>query len=92
MAIRSKVNIKTYSTHKELAVSAKKRALKETLKSYKMNPIDSDSTKFIAIGVEACSKVFQGLLEALKRGDKMFQKFVETLGLFTNYKVKYRQE
>ena len=47
-----------------------------------MNPIDSDPTKLIAIGVEACSNVFQGLLVALKQGDKMFQKFVETLGLF----------
>ena len=62
MAIRSK-NEKKTSTHQELAVSANKRALKETLKSYKMNYIDSDPTKFIAIGVETCSNAFQGLLK-----------------------------
>ena len=48
-----------------------------------MNPIDSDPTKFITIDVEACSKVFQGLLRSLEQGDKMFQKFVETRFLKT---------
>ena len=64
MAIHSKnEKKKTSSTHQELAVSANKRALKETLKSYKMNYIYSDPTKFIAIGVETCSNAFQGLLK-----------------------------
>lgn len=44
IAMYSKVNKRTSSTHKEVAVSARKRALKETLKSYTTNPIDNGST------------------------------------------------
>ena len=43
-----------------------------------MNPIDNDPTQFITIGVEVCFSVSQGFLKALEKGDKMFQKFVET--------------
>ena len=39
-------------------------ALQETLKSSKMNDIDNCLAKIIAIGLEACSKTFQGLLKA----------------------------
>ena len=72
------INIKTSSTHEQLAGSAKNRALKETLKSYETNPIDSDPTKFITIGIEVCFKVFQGLREALEQVKKMSQNFIET--------------
>ena len=44
MAMCSKINKRTSSTHKEVAVSARKRALKETLKSYTTNLIDNDPT------------------------------------------------
>ena len=43
-----------------------------------MNHIDSDPTKCITIGVDVCSSVSQGLLNAQEQEDKMFQKFVET--------------
>ena len=73
----NKANKKTSSTHEEPGASAKK-PLKETLKSCKTNPIDSDPTKFITISVEVCSIDLQGLLEALEQVNKMIQKFVET--------------
>ena len=56
-----------------------------------MNHIDSDPTKFIAIGVVTCSNVFHGFLKALNQGDKMFQKFVETLDLLKNMEVFIHQ-
>ena len=44
MVMCSKIKKRTSSTHKEVAVSARKRALKETLESYTTNPIDNDPT------------------------------------------------
>ena len=62
-----------------------------------MNPIDSGPANIITVGLGACSKTFQELLEALEKGNKMFQKFVETKFLkkskryfFTSYTTKYR--
>ena len=43
-------------------------ALQETLKSSKMNHIDNCLARIIAIGLEACSKTFQGLLNPLMPG------------------------
>ena len=66
--------------------------LKKTLKSNKMNPIDSGPAKINSIGLGACSKTFQEMLEALKERNKMLQKFVEQNQkyLFTSYTTKYR--
>ena len=32
----------------------------------------------LTVGQDTCSKTFQGLHKALERGNKMFQKFLET--------------
>ena len=56
----------------------------------------SSLAKIITIGLEACSKISQGLVKALEQGHKIFPKFVE-IGflkirkyLFINYTVQCR--
>ena len=48
------------------------------IKNMEKNPIDSCPVRIITIGLESCSKIFQGILKALEHGNKMFQKFEET--------------
>ena len=56
----------------------------------------SSLAKIITIGLEACSKISQGLVKAPEQGHKIFPKFVETgflkirKYLFINYTVQYR--
>ena len=70
--------------------------LKETFNLCKTNPFVSSLAKIITIGLEACSKISQGLVKALEQGHKIFPKFVETgflkirKYLFINYTVQYR--
>ena len=45
---------------------------------YKRNLFDSDPSKIIGNGVEACFKILRELLKALDRSSKIFQKFGET--------------
>ena len=43
-----------------------------------MRPINSGPAKIVTIGLEFCSKMFQGFLQAPEEGNKIFQKFLET--------------
>ena len=80
MTMRVKINIKAFSilqVEDAEQTNRKKQecvsVLKETLKSYKANYLESDPAKIIATD----SKIFQGLFKTLEQGSKILLKFLK---------------